>query len=93
MGETIVLKAAISVLVLWVVAFPSGALYSRGKLTGDWFASLVGTAAAGVAVVALAPDFEPLGASVFAIVWTGIVSALGVRFSLFLFRRFLRRAE
>ena len=91
MGDVILVKGAVSVLLLWLVAFPSGALYSRGRLTANWFVFLVGMAAVGVAVVLFAPDFEPLGPSVFAIVWIGIVSVLGARITLFFLRKFIRR--
>ncbi len=90
MSETVVVKGIICVLVLWLVGFPSGVLYSRGKLTRNWVALLAGVGGAGVGVIVSAPDFEPLGPTVLAIVWGTIVWALGVRISLALFGKFVR---
>ncbi len=86
MAETILIKGAIGVVLLWALAFPSGVLYARRKLGKNWVATVIGIGFSGLGIIIAAPEFEPVVPSVVAILLLGAAGAIGARASFVLFR-------
>lgn len=63
------------------------------QIDANWMSLLAGIAAAGAAAVVLAPDFEPLAASLLTLVASGIAFGVGVRIGIGAFRRLMRHSN
>ena len=91
MGADDIIRGMISVGVAYGILFSCAILYRNGKLSKHLATVLGATGGTAVSVIALSPDFDPVGPSLAAIFISAAAASLAMRYVVVMLDRVFRR--